>query len=97
MSVRAYKIIKYADEDSFNLWHDDLFMQLFDEIIGYDGFGMSSTGYFEIAEEQLQEMKERFEEIKNNYPKEEQERTLEIFKQIEKDFDGRGYCTYIAF
>ena len=98
MSVRAYKIIKYAEEDTFNFWHDDLFMELFEEVVTLDFLGIDgSTGYFEITEEQLKEMKKKFKEIKDRYPKEQQERTIEIFKQIEKDFAGRGYCTYLAF
>ncbi len=97
MSVRAYKIEKISKFETFNLWHDELFMEIFEEIIGLDVLSIDGTGYFCIDKEQLKEMKRLLKEKSKNYNKEERKRTIEIFKKIEKDMGNRCYASYICF
>lgn len=96
MSVRAYKILEWAETDSFNFWHDEFFMDLFRNMIGFERLH-EGGGEFEITREQLEKMKNLFEGGKDKWNKEQQERTLEIFKQIGEDFGDEGYAIYIAF
>ena len=101
MSTRAYKVVqreKYAKDASFNLSWDNLFDELFEEFIHIlysDDDGEVRS--FHITTENLKEMKDKFEKIKEGYSKEDQNRTLEIFQDIEKDFGDKGKAYYCAF
>lgn len=95
MSVRAYKVIEIAKNETFNLWHDRFFMKLFEEVKGFDELN-ENGGSFEIAEEHLTQMKELFDKYKSEFDEEAQKNTLEIFDKVKEDFEG-GYATYIAY
>jgi hypothetical protein len=96
MSVRAYKIIEYADNSSFNLWSDREFMDLLEKVIGSSRLGSEGVGELDISEDNLIEMQKIFEKGKNNYTIEQQEELIEIFDKIKSDMED-GSVIYLCF
>jgi len=90
MSVRAYRInnIDYAEENTFNLWHDTELLEFIDE---KEGFGANQTdgGIGEVSVETLKEIlrKVKLEKwVKDNIKKD-----IEWAKKNEKEYI-QYYC-----
>lgn len=93
MSVRAHfvKHIKYDEGETFNLWHDNEFLEIFDKYANQE-LNADSMGMMEISIEDWEQMKEQedlsgFEDIVNKIDN--------LFKREDQDFPGewvRFYC-----
>ena len=104
MSIRGHKVIKieYEEGETFNAWHDEMFMDLVGDLI-YDTLNMDGCGIVEFEDTQMEEIMEedmigRKEELIKKYSKEEYDETVVIIKQIIKDCKEKdGFCCYGLF
>jgi len=97
MSINAHKIEKYSDHVTFNLWHDDLLMQLLEDIGGLAGLNVDGCGLIEVNEDMLAQMRKDLDD-KTNVSEEEIVKTKTLLKEIEKEFDPQfKYVVYYCF
>jgi len=99
MSVRAYKIEKISKSETFNLWHDETFMELLEEVVGLETLNMDGWGIIEIEEHQLKRMSDLLDEKvrEGKVCQEEAEEVRKIFDRIKRDFGKKGYANYYCF
>ena len=95
MSVRAYRIEKIKEEPTFNLWHDELLMNMLDGLGKLDCLNEDQCGIIEITEQDIKDMEKLLEdkEFIKDYEKEEVERTKEILNKIKEELDPKFKST----
>ena len=102
MSIRAYLVKKLETEkEFFNLWHDELFVELLSRLGCIDSLSEDGYGLLGINDIYLKEMKEILEkdekeEIEKNWDKENIKRAKEIIKEIEEEMEKKK-TTYLQF
>jgi len=90
MSVRAYKIEKTSHNPSFNLWHDEKFVQYLDDVGVYPLLD-DGAGYVSITIENIEKITELakkagdFDDISD------------ILETLREDMGGDGYADFVCF
>lgn len=90
MSVRAYTIkkIEYENEEIFNLWHDQAFVDLLLEHTAfYSKLGDDASGFSELSDEEVAKLKKAAKEIKD---RENRKLCQGIIKKIERKMKESG-------